>query len=226
MGLKINRKAEIATKIVFFSLLGILIIILAKIFIWEHFYYQNKTVETRTGEQSIITELGDPEMPVETAPSEKDLKEHKANSTTPRFLIIKEQNVKSRIISVAIEDNRFQAPDNIFDVNWYASTARPGQGKNIIMDGIVAGPTQQGAFSGLSELQKGATIAIETGNGEKYDYSIAKTSIIDRKDAAKTLPEAQKGIEGQETLTLLALTKKSLESDSLDAIIIVQANRK
>lgn len=224
MGLKINRKAEIASKIVFFSLLGIIIIILAKIFIWEIAYYQNKTVETRTGEQAVITAIADPELPDEVEPSKKELSEHIVSDSAPRFIYIGDR--KSRVINVAIEGNTMSLPDNIYDINWYSSTAKPGQGKVIIMSGIVEGSTQLGAFSGLLEAKKGEIIAIETGNGKKYDYSIESISTTDRNEVKNTLPNIQTGNYDKDTLILLSLTKSSPESTMLDTAVIVKANLK
>ena len=224
MGLKIDRKTQIITKVVGFSLLGILIIILAKIFIWELGYYQTKTVETRPGEQQIVLEIGDPEMPVETEPSEKDIKNHRAPSNAPRYITLNDK--KSRVISIAIESNVMQTPDNIYDVNWYANTGNPGEGKNIFMNGIIAGETAEGAFSGLSELQKGTEITIENGEGAKFNYAVKKNETIDREEAKTVLPKLQTAKNDKETLTLMALTRKSPESTTLDAIILVQAKLK
>ena len=224
MGLKINRKAETATKIVFFSLLGIIIIVLAKIFIWEIGYYQTKTVQTRNGEQVIIANLDDPDAPVEEAPSDKEMAEHRVGNASPRYITIGEK--KARVINIAVENNSMMLPDNIHDVNWYSATAKPGQGKVIIMSGIVTGSTTEGAFSGLSELKKGNIITIENGEGKKFDYAVTNNTVVDRNDAKNTLPALQTGSREKEMLLLLALTKKSAESTEFDAIEIVQANLK
>ena len=224
MGLKINRNAEIATKIVFFSLLGIIIIILAKIFIWEIGYYQNKTVETRTGEQAIITDLIDPETPIETEPTAKEMKEHKVGANSPRYITVAEK--KSRIINIAIENNAMELPDNIHDVNWYSSTGKPGQGKTIMMAGTIDGTTEKGAFSGLLELKKGSIITIETGDGEEYSYSVTNIAKISRDEAKNTLPDIQIGNKNEEKLVLLSLTKTNAESTAADTIVVVQAKLK
>ena len=224
MGLKIDRKTQIITKVVGFSLLGILIIILAKIFIWELGYYQSKTVETRPGEQQIVLDIGDPEMPVETEPSSKDIKNYKVPANAPRYITLNGR--KSRVISIAIEGNVMQTPDNIFDVNWYANTGYPGEGKNIFMNGIIAGQTAPGAFTGLKGLQNGDKITIENGEGAKFDYYVDEINTIDREEAKTILPEYQTGKNEKETLTLLALTKTDPESAAFDAIILVQAKLK
>ena len=224
MGLKINRKAEIISKVVFFTLLGAIILVLAKIYIWEIAYYQNKTVETRTGEQAVITGISDPDLPDETRPSEKEIKNHKVANTAPRYIEIGDD--KSRVINVAADNNQMPLPDNVFDINWYSNTGKPGQGKAIIMSGIVEGAAQKGAFSGLLEAQKGETITIETGDGKKYDYTIANTAKIDREETKYSLPELQAGKHDKETLILLSLTKSSPESTVLDTAIIIQANLK
>ena len=224
MGLKINRKAETATKIVFFSLLGIILIILVKIYVWEIGYYRTKTVQTRNGEQLIITNLEDPDAPIETAPTKKEMNEHKVANVSPRYLTIGEK--KARVVNIAVENNAMMLPDNIYDVNWYSATARPGQGKMIIMSGIISGLTAEGAFSALPELEKGKTITIENGEGKKFDYSVTDNTIIDRTDGKNALPTIQTGSRDKETLLLLALTKKNAESTGFDAIQIVQANLK
>jgi len=224
MGLKINRKAETATKIVFFALLGAVLFILVKIFVWEIGYYQTKTVETRTGEQAIITNLVDPNSPIENEPTEKELKEHKVGDTAPRFLTISDKT--SRVINIAIEDNAMQLPDNIHDINWYSSTGKPGQNKVIVMSGIINGTTTSGAFSGLLALKKGAIVTIETGNGEKHQYSIVDTAKISRDEAKNTLPDIQIGNKNKEKLVLLSLEKSSPESTTNDTVVVIQAKRK
>ena len=224
MGLKINRKTEIIWKIVFFTLLGVIILILAKIYIWEIGYYQTKTVQTRTGEQAIISEILDPDSPIETAPTEKEVGDYRVGNQMPRYLIFGDQ--KSRIENIAVESNAMNLPDNIHDINWYSNTGKPGQGKAIIMSGIIDGLTQKGAFSGLSEAKKGEIVTIETGDGKKYDYTITDTAKIAREETKNSLPELQTGKHDKETLILLSLAKSSPESASLDTAIIIQANLK
>ena len=224
MGLKINRKTEIIWKIVFFTLLGVIILILAKIYIWEIGYYQTKTVQTRTGEQAIISGILDPDSPIETAPTEKEVSDYHVGNQMPRYLIFGDQ--KSRIENIAVESNAMSLPDNIHDINWYSNTGKPGQGKVIIMSGIIDGLAQKGAFWGLSEAKKGEIVTIETGDGKKYDYTITDTAKIAREETKNSLPELQTGKHDKETLILLSLAKSSPESTALDTAIIIQANLK
>ena len=224
MGLKINRKAEIATKIVFFSILGIIIIILAKIFIWEIGYYQTKTVETRTGERAIVLDLTEPEYIDEVAPTEKEIKNHKVAANAPRYITI--DGKKARIINIAIENNAMQLPDNIYDVNWYSATGKPGQNGIIILSGIINGLTQSGAFSALPGLEKGSKIVIENGEGQKFEYAVFDNANISRDEAKNTLPDIQTGKKDSETLVLLSLAKTNPESTAADTIVVVQAKRK
>ena len=224
MGLKINRKAEIATKIVFFSILGIIIIILAKIFIWEIGYYQTKTVETRTGERAIVLDLTEPEYTDEVAPTEKEIKNHKVAANAPRYITIGDK--KARIINIAIENNAMQLPDNIYDVNWYSTTGKPGQNGVSILSGVISGSTQAGAFSALPGLEKGSKIVIENGEGQKFEYTVFDNANISRDEAKNTLPEIQTGKKDSETLVLLSLTKTNPESTAADTIVVVQAKRK
>lgn len=224
MGLKINRKTEIIWKVIFFTLIGAIVLVLAKIYIWEIGYYQTKTVQTRIGEQAIVSEILDPDSPVETEPTEKEIKNHRAGNQTPRYFIF--GNQKSRIENIAIDNNAISLPDNIFDVNWYANSGKPGQDKVIVMSGIIEGSAQKGAFSGLLEAQKGEIVTIETGEGKKYDYIITNTAKIAREETKNSLPELQTGKHDKETLILLSLTKSSSESASYDEALIIQANLK
>jgi sortase (surface protein transpeptidase) len=119
-----------------------------------------------------------------------------------------------------------ELPDDIHDVNWYSSTGKPGQGKTIMMAGIIDGTTAKGAFSGLLELKKGSIITIENGDGKEYNYSVTDIAKISRDEAKNTLPDIQIGNKNEEKLVLLSLTKTNAESTAADTIVVVQAKLK
>lgn len=223
MGLKIDRRANKITKTVGFIALFILITCLIKILVWEHSYYQNKSAETREPQQAVITELADAANPSEDMPSEEDLNKYQTYTTSPRYLTIERLSLKARVKDSNVVEYIMPVPDNIYDVAWYSGSGNPGQGNNILISGISQGLTKAGAFANLDSLEKGDTIGLERGDGEKFSYEVREVSIIDKEEAANKLPLAQKRIDDKETLALISARRADESSTTFNSIIIVRA---
>ena len=223
MGLKIDRRASKITKTVGFIALFILIACLIKILVWEHSYYQNKSAETREPQQVVITELADAVNPSEDMPSEEDLNKYQTYTTSPRYLTIERLSLKARVKDSNVVEYIMPVPDNIYDVAWYSGSGNPGQGNNILISGISQGLTKAGAFANLDSLEKGDTIGLERGDGEKFSYEVREVSIIDKEEAANKLPLAQKRIDDKETLALISARRADESSTTFNSIIIVRA---
>ncbi len=226
MGLKIDRRARKITKILGLIVLAVLVICMLKILIWENSYYQNKSAEERNPEQTVITALADVVTPDENQPTQEQYDKYQVSRTAPRYLEIPRLKVKARVQDSNVNEHILPVPDNIFDVSWYSGSGRPGENGNILISGVAEGLTKHGVFYNLDSLEKGDEIILERGDGERFSYGIEKLAIIDKKDAAYQLPNAQKRINDKETLVLFS-TRRSDENDAdFNSIIIVHANIK
>lgn len=226
MGLKIDRRAQKIFRIIGLIILAAIIFCLIKIILWEHSYYKNKSAETRSPEQSVITDLADANSPSEEKPTENDIKTHQNSLTEPKLLKIPRLDLVARVNITSVNEHVLPVPDNIYDVCWYSGSSRPGQGGNILISGISQGETKAGAFGNLDSLEKGNILQIETGKEDLYEYEVREIIIIDREDAANKLPIAQERIDDKETLALVAARRQGEAKDTFNSIIIVRATIK
>lgn len=226
MGLKIDRRAEIITKIVIGIVAAVVVFCMGKIFFWENSYYHSKSVSIRNSEQKIITELTETANPSETKPDEKAMAEHQAASTAPRYLEIPRLEVKSRVKFVNSNEHQFSTPDNIYDLNWYSESSRPGYNGVLLISGLTRGPKKEGAFAHLDNLTNGDNILITRGDGKVFEYEVKDKAIIDREEAAEGLAKAQKRIDNKETLVLIANRRNSAKPGDYNSLVIVSATLK
>jgi LPXTG-site transpeptidase (sortase) family protein len=217
MGLKISKKQNLVFKIIFFSILGILVLILLKILIWENWYYQTKTSSIRNPEQAVITDIADASAPDETKPTAQEYNEYQVAANFPRYIEIPRLEVKARAERSNVNENSMPLPTNIHDVCWYSGSARPGEGGTVLISGIKRGNSQNGAFANLDSLEKGDKIELESGDGNIYDYEVESINITSNKDAEKVLPTSQQRREGKETLSLISI------GDGNDSFVLVRA---
>ena len=226
MGLKIDRRATLTTRIIGYCLLAAILLCLLKIFIWEQSYYSNKSAETRNVQQSVITGLEDAVSPSEQKPTDEEYKNHQVYTTEPRYLEISRLELKARVFDSNVNESVMPLPDNIYDIAWYSGSGNPGQGGNILMSGISEGKTAHGAFANLDSLEKDDEIIITRGDGETYKYSVQEVMIIDKDEAKNKLPIAQKRLDDKETLALITARRADEDEKDFNSIVIVRATIK
>ena len=226
MGLKIDRRAAKITKGLGIAVLIAVFLCLLKILIWEHSYYRNKSAETRSIQQSVITELADAVNPSETEVAAQQYAAYQVHTTSPRYLEIPRLELKARVKDSEVNENTMPVPDNIFDVAWYSGSSNPGQDGTILMSGISEGATKPGAFSNLDSLEKGDEITITRGDDEKFTYSVQEITIVDKNEAKNKLPLAQKRIDDKETLSLISARRANENDSNFNSIIIIKATKK
>ena len=220
MALKINRKLQNILRIIGWAVLAVLIVCMAKIFIWERNYYNTKSGEPRSRADVVITQLAEASNPSEDVP---DLSAHQVEATKPRYLSIERLDIKSRVKESTVNSEVLAVPQNIYDVMWSAGSSKPSQGGVILMSGLSRGETKQGAFANLDSLEKGDKIEIELGNGSKYTYKVSEIRIVDAYDAEHELPSIQRRIDDKETLSLVTAIEKSDAETDYTSIVIVRA---
>ena len=94
-----------------------------------------------------------------------------------------------------------EVPDGPEDVAWYAFTARPGQGGNVVLSGHVDyrdyGPA---VFARLGELEPGELVELHTLDGAVTRYGV---TVAVSYEAAKAPAQEIVGPTSRETLTLI-----------------------
>lgn len=205
MSLKIEGRRKIVEWVVF-TLLGILFLIfLIRVMVFENTYYSEKQGSERSvGEViSVNDEL------IEEKPSEEEIVEYTVSADRPRYLSVEKLNVKNaRILSMGVNSKgELDTPRNIFDVGWYESSGKPGQGGTLIIDGHNGGPHVHGVFKDLPKLAKGDVIKIERGDGEIFKYSVVENIDVPLTEADQYMAKAAISPEsGKESVTLISCT--------------------
>ncbi|MBQ1372751.1 class F sortase [Candidatus Saccharibacteria bacterium] len=226
MSLKISKTANNIIKIVGWIVVIILIVLMAKILIWERGYYSSKSAERRATAPAVITEIAAAIDPSEIQPGENELNNHQVAADEPRYLDIPRLELQKVIVQgTTVNVHVLQVPDNIYETAWYSGSARPGKGGYIIISGLASGNSgAAGAFANLDSLESGDEITLTTGSGEQYHYAVRSTSIIEESNAKEQLIAAQQTIEDKETLVLVTNLKPS-NAENYSSVAIVRAVR-
>ena len=226
MSLKISKTANNIIKIVGWIVVIILIVLMAKILIWERGYYSNKSAERRATAPAVITEIAAAIDPSEIQPGENELNNHQVAADEPRYLDIPRLELQKVIVQgTTVNVHVLQVPDNIYETAWYSGSARPGKGGYIIISGLASGNSgAAGAFANLDSLESGDEITLTTGAGEQYHYAVRSTSIIEESNLEEQLIAAQQTIDDKETLVLVTNLKPS-NAENYSSVAIVRAVR-
>ena len=209
MALKFNWKKNLP-KIIWGSILLILAICLIRVAIWEHGYYTGKEGSPRAvANNSTNAPENTDENVDETDRSENDKLAWKVSPDKPRFLSIEKIGVdRARVIEVGLNsEGRLQTPKNIFDVGWYRSSGKPGEGGTMLMDGHNGGPTKEGVFKHLPELDNGDIIVIERGDGKFFRYEVVENEQVPLSEAdSKMSKMLSSPFSGRESLSIITCT--------------------
>lgn len=204
MSLKIKGWRKI-TRWAIWSAVGVLFLVfLVRVATFENDYYHGKEGSERALAEQIVSgeELD------ETVPTEDEVREYTVAPDRPRYLTIEKLGIKSRILPMGVNDKgELDTPRNIFDVGWYESSSKPGQGGTLIIDGHNGGPHVHGVFKKLPDLTKGDIIQVERGDGEIFKYKVVENIAVALNESDKYMTTAAKSPEeGKESLTLITCT--------------------
>lgn len=208
MALRFNWKKNLRG-IIWGTILLILILCLVKIKIWEDHYYAEKEGSVRS---VAITSTNAPSTNEEV--NEEDITEQQKQewhvaADRPRYLSIEKLGIdRARIIEIGVNyEGRLQTPASIFDVGWYRSSAKPGQGGVILLDGHNGGPTKEGVFKHLPELSAGDIITIERGDGKFFRYEVVENKSVSLAEADAGMKNMMTAvIPGRESLSIITCT--------------------
>ena len=227
MALKINRTTQRVLKSIGIVLLIAVVAVMFKILIWEDGYYKNKTGEQRAVADVPITQIVSALNPSEKQPSKEEIDKYQVQKEEPRYLDIKRLDIHARALISEVDTNGILAvPGNIYDVNWYSGSSKPGHNGYIIFSGIHSGKTKKGVFANLDSLEKGDEITIENGAGDKYTYQVKEVNIIsDQKDSDTVLAKMQTRLDDKETLSLVTV-KTGGNKQEFESLVMLRATIK
>ena len=203
MTLKIsNGRAFVKWGII--SVLSILFLVfLVRVMVFERQYYNEK----EGSERAIVIDM-DEEL-VEIEPTEQEVVEYTVAPDRPRYLSIERLGINNaRVLPMGINDaGELSTPNNIFDVGWYYSSGKPGNGGTLLIDGHNGGPHIQGVFKDLPALGEGDIIKIERGDGAVFRYSVIENKTIPLSESNDYMVTAMKSpMQGKESVTLISCT--------------------
>lgn len=176
---------------------------------WEDAYYREMEGSERDViESSTQTDVvAQQEELIEVEPTEEEVYEYTVAPDRPRYLTIPALNIyNSRILAMGINsEGALDTPRNIFDVGWYVSSGKPGEGKTMVIDGHNGGPHVYGVFKRLPDLGIGDAIIVERGDGITYNYVVVENKEIPLAQSDSYMSTAMKSPEkGKESITLIS----------------------
>lgn len=208
MALKFNWKKNLPT-IIWGTILLILAVCLIRVAIWEHNYYRRMegspraVVDNNTNAPSNDNNVNEDDI------DELMKQAHKVAPDRPRFLSIEKLGIdRARVLEIGVNNiGQMLTPDSIFDVGWFRGSDKPGLGGTMVMDGHNGGPTKEGVFKHLPELEKGDIIMIERGDGKFFRYEVYDNVTVPLSEANDYMKTIMKTPEkGKESLSLITCT--------------------
>lgn len=206
MSLKINHFRSNLPKILWGIVILILLICIARVYIWEHNYYSSKEGSKRAA--AVTHEIVHDEVD-ETKITDADKAEYIVEEHKPRFLSVEKLGLyNSRVLEVSLmEDGALDTPINIYDVGWYGGSDAPGMGGTGLYDGHNGGPNFYGVFKQLPYLVPGDRITIERGDGQIFTYEVVDNLTIPLDEANIKMSWAmQSPTPGRESITIISCT--------------------
>jgi LPXTG-site transpeptidase (sortase) family protein len=225
MALKIDRRLSNIGKILGWVLVAVIVVVLAKVFIWEQTYYRDKSKEPRAKADVVVTQIETIIAPAEFEPTESEIAEYQVSASHPRYLDIPRLDIHARVRESAVNSDVLPLPNVIYDVAWFSGSSTPGNDGNILISGLAAGKTKPGVFANLDSLENGDEIIIETGAGDKYTYQVADLQIINIDEIENKLPTAQRRIDDKETLALVTVHSAG-DSAKYESVVMLRATLK
>lgn len=208
MSLKLKVSPKLIAKWVAIGLAGVLFLVFfIRVVTFESKYYSEMEGSERDVVETAVEEEEEPL--IEEVPTEEEVVEYTVAADRPRYLSIGRLGiVRARIIPVGVKPNgELGTPNNIFDVGWYESSGKPGQGGTLVIDGHNGGPHVHGVFKDLPDLKNGDTILVERGDGEAFEYRIVENVTVSLEDSDMYMATALRSPEkGKESVTLISCT--------------------
>lgn len=205
MSLRLGNRRDIIRWVIWSVIAVLFLVFLIRVITFENGYYNEKE-----GSERVVVEgqLEEEEL-IETPPTETEVYEYVVAPDRPRYLTIERLGIRNaRILSMGVnEKGELDTPRNIFDVGWYESSGKPGQGGTMMIDGHNGGPHVHGVFKDLPSLVIGDIIKVERGDGVVFNYKVVENKAVPLAESNGYMPEAGKSPEkGKESVTLITCT--------------------
>ena len=206
MNLKISGR-KIAKWVIWSVVIILFLVFFIRVVTFEDNYYSSKEgTERAVTEESSTDTNADLD---ETEPTDAEVAEYTVAADRPRYLTIEKLGIKkSRVLAMGVnKSGELDTPRNIFDVGWYESSGKPGQGGTMVIDGHNGGPHVYGVFKNLPNLATGDIIQIERGDGVIFKYKVVENTSVDLNDSDAYMSTAMRSPEtGIESVTLISCT--------------------
>lgn len=225
MTLKINNWKKLTSRIFWGLLAALLLVFFLRVVIWEDQYYKGK----EGSERAVAVTPGKEDEPlVEVQPTEKEITEYTVPEDNPRYLTIESLGrYNVRIFSVGTKgaNNELSAPNNIYDVGWYAKSGKPGEGKVMVFDGHRGGPNEpNGIFNNLETLPVDSIIKIERGDGVIFEYQVVENDTYPSNSDEIMKKAMQSPEDGKESVSIITCAGGwDLKNQTYDARQLVRA---
>ncbi len=207
MSLKINIGWKQILKWAIWSVLALLFLIFfIRVATWEDAYYREKEGSERDVVETEVATTQAEEL-IEEEPTEAEVYEYTVSPDRPRYLTIDALNIRqTRVLAMGInEEGALDTPRNVFDVGWYESSGKPGEGRTLVIDGHNGGPHVYGVFKRLPDLENGDLITVERGDGVVFNYSVVENNEVPLDESDKYMNTALKTpVAGKESVTLIS----------------------
>ena len=143
--------------------------------------------------------------------------------STPVKLIIKVINVETNIVPVGVvPDGTMETPKDWFVAGWYEKSAKPGEQKNLIINGHYDTNTgSRAVFWNISRLNMGDLIEVMDNYGRIYSYKVLELNYVDLLDPSRL--DALKDEDGKSTLTLITCGGVWMPGNGYNKRLIVKA---
>lgn len=206
MSLKIKGYKKIIKWSIWAVLAVLFLIAFIRVVSFEKQYYDEK----EGSERVVISENDDEgEELIEVEPTENEVREYTVAPDRPRYLTIEKLGIrKARVLAMGINSKgELDTPRNVFDVGWYESSGKPGNGGTMMIDGHNGGPNVYGVFKKIPNLVNGDIITIERGDGLVFNYKVVENKSVLLSEADNYMSTAAKSPEaGKESVTLISCT--------------------
>lgn len=181
-----NKKLSVVYLLIFFVML----------FAVYQYYIFKKPVESSPN--SVVTISTD--KPDE---SKKNADEYNWQGAPedPKKIVIEKLNVDSYVQKMGVDQNmQIAVPSNIHLAGWFVDSVQPGKNGLSIIAGHVSGPTQDGVFKQLNQLEKGDSFKVELGNGKILNYKVIDNTDVKVEDSANILFSQDPNVKSQVNL--------------------------
>jgi len=143
--------------------------------------------------------------------------------TDPVTLSVNSLGLNINLVPVGLDDEGvMETPKNWSEAGWYIKGGKPGEPKNLIINGHYDTNTgNAAAFYNLKTLKFGDVVEVKDKYGRIFNYKVVILSYLDVKDPSRL--DVLKDEEGKSTLTLITCSGEYLWESGYNKRLVVKA---